>query len=540
MVRAFRFHCAQGDLFVHALFDLLLPREPASLAILAILIILLVSGGQQILHAWRRLSERSQVFQELSVRPDFLPAVYGMEESALKRRLRLLERSPAEQVEFYARAADAEIEELDAWVGTARFGAGAGVYLGLLGTLLGMAAVVSSLPDPTSGLGATNMARDLGNALIGMKTGFSCTFWGVITSLALSGGIHAYEAKVAAYLDAVDAFMEEKAHAQRAAKEDPVAQLQGTLQGVGTSLKATVEGFAVQLNASGSAFSSVTAQLQSLVENHQKSFDQQVAEREKLTRATEVMSRELADFRQQEQDRRHFTESLANAIQTGISAMNVGKSKVGEERTLVHESIATLAKRFDEFGKSVNEFMEAGLEKQEKQSEKVNRLLEAVRAIVAVVDGSVEDIRQVHSVIQELSEKNAESGRAVSEMGSSLVATGNVMSHSSQALVGHVSALTEQVNALTRQVSAIPEGGRTSSEGGKTSSEGAGELTQAAKDLRAAAQALVEARTNEWRNFPKSPSSPPPALFPSDPPVEASPPRRSFWRRLNPFHRKDR
>ena len=181
--------------------NVLWPQEIAARAI--VIVIWVLSGAALVLlaRAWAALKRDRSDLNKLdkAISTSAVDAVGQLKEapeSRIGRRIVALERNPMKAREISQEYADWDQRELEAQIHFPKFIAGICVFIGLLGTIVGLATAIGTITIDSGTLSQEQLRDQLRSALEGMATGFSCTFHGVLAAILLGAFVSAYQSGV--------------------------------------------------------------------------------------------------------------------------------------------------------------------------------------------------------------------------------------------------------------------------------------------------------------------------------------------------------
>lgn len=264
--------------------------------------------------------------------------------SRLGRRLHLVADNLARPFEANDAASQLDRSELASAVQWARFLAGICVFIGLIGTLFGLGMAISTVAQGSTDIKA--LGSELSSALKATRTGFACTFWGVLASVLLGMVVTWYQQGAERYVAACEDLFCTRVIPQLARGAARPADPAQTLHVAADRLYAALSPFTEALREGGTAIQTAAGTLQGTVPSLTGFKDSLEGIVGALGSDLTGIARNQADSRQQVLDLAARLEALAQQMEASYPIL------AGFEHR-ISGSIDALGKEFSQLSQSL-------------------------------------------------------------------------------------------------------------------------------------------------------------------------------------------
>jgi ABC-type transporter Mla subunit MlaD len=353
--------------------SILLPREPAALGVVIVIGILFAIAVLQWAAAEMRLGSDRRDLRTIQEGP----AADGFVADGRVFSQRAGLGFPLTDPDLAAALAERECAELEARMHWSRFIGSASVFLGLLGTVIGLGLVISTI-DPQS----SRLKDELSQALANMGSAFSCTLYGVLASVLLAAVVTGYQGRVERLCAERDRWLAAQAINRFAASGvDNPGDMGAVLKAAAQQLAGVLDPFVRTLDASSERIASASNDLSSgadavcqLAEKLHAAQERVQALLDQLHQERRAADEEIREFREPLARLAEHTAAAAEAVQGVATGVPTGLAGLREE---------------------IGRLLEPWSREQEAASAARSAQLETMQGALAALREAAGDIRQL-------------------------------------------------------------------------------------------------------------------------------------------------
>jgi biopolymer transport protein ExbB/TolQ/ABC-type transporter Mla subunit MlaD len=376
---------------------LLWPQEPAARLVVIVILLLSWLALSQLYRASRALRLDILHLSQLETglhRGATLDDVCAQlnAETRLGRLIRVLRGCSAQSRAIFQDLATSDQEDLEAQAQWPRFVAGSCVFIGLLGTILGLGLAIGTLgtgsKDPAS------LQSELNRALAGMSTGFSCTFYGVLTAIFIGWGVSAYQ-------NAADRFTTRK---DRLFTTSVVPLVEAGVDSTPETFPAALDQAASQLRSSLEPFcrslADGGAKIQSAAESLGASTPALDKFQSSLSNIVSALGKWLPEMAQAEADGREQVRQVAERLSELAERLDKNVPVMATQGTTIAASIRELDKTFSGFISRLDAQHSEEARMRSEQAQVFETAVGQIQSAVQMIEAVIQDDPAVHKVTQ--------------------------------------------------------------------------------------------------------------------------------------------